>query len=156
MDARFLDQHPADSAIIDRLRAARRLPEQQDFRAWKAQLHRAYRAREPATYEWHLPDQRTLRVVTTPNPDGGVTYLFDDVTERLDLERRFDALIRVQGETLDNLSEAVALFGSDGRVRLFNPVFARMWRLDPAMLAQRPHIETLIAACQAFDRADEV
>ena len=41
-----------------------------------------------------------------PIPDGGVTYLFDDVTERLNLERRFDALIRVQRETLDNLSEA--------------------------------------------------
>ena len=69
-------------------------------------------------HEWHLPDGRTLRVVTTPNPEGGVTYLFDDVTERLDLERRFDALIRVQGETLDNLAEAVAVFGSDGRLRL--------------------------------------
>ena len=71
-----------------------------------------------------------MRVVTTPNPEGGVIYLFDDVTERLDLERRYDALIRVQGETLDNLTEAVAVFGSDGRLRLFNPVFARMWRLD--------------------------
>ena len=47
-----------------------------------------------------------MRVVTTPNPQGGVTYLFDDVTERLDLVRRYDALIRVQGETLDNLAEA--------------------------------------------------
>jgi PAS domain-containing protein len=56
IDGAFLDAHPADSAVIDRLRAARRLPEQQDFRAWKAQLHRAYRTREPATYEWHLPD----------------------------------------------------------------------------------------------------
>ena len=57
-------------------------------------------------------------------------YLFDDVTERLDLERRYDALIRVQGETLDNLTEAVAVFASDGRLRLYNPVFARMWRLS--------------------------
>ena len=76
-------------------------------------------------HEWHLPDGRTLRVVTTPNPEGGVTYLFDDVTERLNLERRFDALIRVQGETLDNLAEAVAVFGSDGRLRLSNPAFAQ-------------------------------
>jgi signal transduction histidine kinase len=155
IDAGFLDRHPADSAIIDRLRAARRLPEQQDFRVWKAQLHRAYRAREPATYEWHLPDQRTLRVVTTPNPDGGVTYLFDDVTERLNLERRFDALIRVQGETLDNLTEAVALFGSDGRVRLYNPVFERMWQLSPAMLDEHPHIESIIEQCRVFHRDHE-
>ena len=155
IDAGFLDQHPADSAVIDRLRAARRLPEQQDFRAWKAQLHRAYRAREPATYEWHLPDQRTLRVVTTPNPDGGVTYLFDDVTERLNLERRFDALIRVQGETLDNLTEAVALFGSDGRVRLYNPVFEKMWQLPPDMLDAHPHIEAVIEQCRIFHRDHE-
>jgi signal transduction histidine kinase len=155
IDAGFLDRHPADSAVIDRLRAARRLPEQQDFRAWKAQLHRAYRAREFATYEWHLPDQRTLRVVTTPNPDGGVTYLFDDVTERLNLQRRFDALNRVQGETLDNLTEAVVLFGSDGRVRLYNPVFEKMWQLPSDMLDERPHIEAVIEQCRLFHRGHE-
>jgi signal transduction histidine kinase len=150
IDPGFLDETPTDSAVLDRLRAARRLPEQQDFRSWKAQLHEAYRATEPRESEWHLPDLRTLRVVTTPNPDGGVTYLFDDVTERLNLERRFDALIRVQRETLDNLSEAVAVFGSDGRVRLFNPVFAKMWGLAPDTLEQRPHIEAVIASCRAF------
>ena len=57
----------------------------------------------------------------TPNPEGGVTYLFDDVTERLDLERRYNALIRVQGETLDNLAEGVAVFGSDGRAAAVQP-----------------------------------
>ena len=101
---------------------------------------------------WHLPDGRTLRVVTTPNPEGGVTYLFDDVTERLDLERRFDALIRVQGETLDNLAEAVAVFASDGRLRLHNPAFAQMWKLDPDALQERPHIEAVIGWCRAARR----
>ena len=76
-----------------------------DFRAWKAKLHEAYRAVEPAKDTWYLPDGRALSVVTTPNPEGGVTYLFDDVTESLDLARRFDRLIRVQRETLDNLAE---------------------------------------------------
>ena len=118
LDAGFLDQAPTDSAVLDQLRAARKLPDDQDFRQWKAALHEAYRAIEPKSDVWHLPSGRTMRVVTTPNPEGGVIYLFDDVTERLDLERRFDALIRVQGETLDNLAEAVAVFGSDGRLRL--------------------------------------
>jgi len=145
LDPAFLDQAPSDTAILDRLRAARRLPEQQDFRQWRTQLHEAYQALEAKQYEWHLPDGRTLRVVTTPNPEGGVTYLFDDVTERLDLERRFDALIRVQGETLDNLGEAVAVFASDGRLRLSNPAFARMWRFEASELAERPHIEAVVA-----------
>jgi signal transduction histidine kinase len=148
LDANFLDQEPSDSAVLDQLRAARKLPEQQDFREWKSELHEAYRATEAREYMWHLPDGRTLRVVTTLNPEGGVTYLFDNVTERLDLERRFDALIRVQGETLDNLTEAVAVFASDGRVRLHNPAFARMWKLSPQALAERPHIEAVTSWCQ--------
>jgi signal transduction histidine kinase len=143
LDAGFLDQGPTDSAVLDQLRAARKLPDEQDFRQWKSSLFDAYRAVEAKEHMWHLPDGRTMRVVTTPNPEGGVIYLFDDVTERLDLERRYDALIRVQGETLDNLTEAVAVFGSDGRLRLYNPVFARMWRLTPEMLSGRPHIEAV-------------
>jgi len=148
LSADFLDQQPSDSAVLDQLRAGRKLPEQADFRIWKSQLQAAYRALEPHQHLWHLPDRRTLRVITTPSPEGGVAYLFDDVTERLDLERRFDSLIRVQGETLDNLSEGVAVFGSDGRLRLFNPVFAGMWKLPPSALAERPHIEAVIAACR--------
>jgi signal transduction histidine kinase len=144
----FLDEGPTDSAVLDQLRAARKLPDESDFRQWKAALHEAYRVMEAKEQMWHLPDGRTLRVVTTPNPEGGVIYLFDDVTERLDLERRYDALIRVQGETLDNLTEGVAVFGSDGRLRLYNPVFARMWRLTPQMLATRPHIEAVSSASQ--------
>ncbi len=150
LNAAFLDQGPSDSAVLEELRATRKLPEERDFRQWKAQLHSAYRAMEAREHTWHLPDGRTLRVVTTPNPDGGVTYLFNDVTERLDLDRRFEELIRVQGETLDNLAEGVAVFGSDGRLRLANSAFARMWGLSPATLEERPHIETISASSRSL------
>jgi len=150
IDGGFLDQTPTDSAVLDRLRADHKLPEEQDFRQWKQQLYEAYRAVEPQEHMWHLPDGRALRVVTTPNPEGGVTYLYDDVTERLDLHRRYDALIKVQSETLDNLAEAVAVFGPDGRVRLHNPAFQRLWKLSPEALDQHPHVESVAAWCQAL------
>jgi signal transduction histidine kinase len=154
LDRVFLDGNPDDSSVLDRLRAARKLPEQPDFRAWKAKLHEAYRAVEPAKDTWYLPDSRAVSVVTTPNPEGGVTYLFDDVTESLDLARRFDGLIRVQRETLDNLAEAVAVFGSNGRAQLFNPAFAGMWKLSTEALREQPHIETVEAWCKPlFDDA---
>ncbi|WP_296525711.1 PAS domain-containing sensor histidine kinase [Rhodoplanes sp.] len=152
LDAEFLADGPSDSQVLDRLRAARRLPEQQDFRQWKLNLHKAYHSTASETSEWHLPDRRTLRVVTTPNPEGGVTYLFTDITERLELERRADALTRVQGETLDNLAEAVSVFGSDGRLRLFNPAFATSWKLTPDVLSLRPHIEQVIDLCRPLYR----
>jgi signal transduction histidine kinase len=154
LDRTFLDSNPDDSSVLDRLRAARKLPEQPDFRAWKAKLHEAYRAVETEKETWYLPDGRALSVVTTPNPEGGVTYLFDDVTESLELARRFDGLIRVQRETLDNLAEAVAVFGSNGRAQLFNPAFAKMWKLSPEALQEQPHIETVEVWCKPlFDDA---
>ncbi len=150
LDAGFLDQTPTDSAVLDTLRSQRKLPEEQDFRQWKQQLYEAYRAVEPKEHMWHLSDGRTLRVVTAPNPEGGVTYLYDDVTERLDMHRRYDALIKVQSETLDHLAEAVAVFGSDGRVRLHNPAFQRMWKLSTEALDQHPHVEAVTAWAQAM------
>ena len=150
LDASFLDQTPTDAAVLDVLRDRRKLPEEQNFRQWRQELYEAYRAVESREHTWHLPDGRTLRVITTPNPEGGVTYLYDDVTERLDMHRRYDALIRVQSETLDHLAEAVAVFGSDGRVRLHNPAFQRMWKLSHESLEQHPHIEAITAWCQAL------
>src|SRR6266702_2800688 len=148
LESSFLDGNPDDSSVLDRLRAARKLPEQSDFRAWKAKLHEAYRAIEPTKDTWYLPDGRAVSVVTTPNPEGGVTYLFDDVTESLELARRFDGLIRVQRETLDNLTEAVAVFGSNGRAQLFNPAFVRMWKLSSDAMRDEPHIQTVEGWCR--------
>ncbi len=154
LDRAFLDANPDDSSVLDKLRAARKLPEQPDFRAWKAKLHEAYRAVEAAKDTWYLPDGRALSVVTTPNPEGGVTYLFDDVTESLELARRFDGMIRVQRETLDSLAEGVAVFGSNGKAQLFNPAFVRMWKLSSDAMRDEPHIQTVEGWChQLFDDA---
>jgi signal transduction histidine kinase len=150
LEPAFLDQRPTDGEILDHLRAKRLLPEQADFRAWKAQQLSAYQAIEPKETVWHLPDGRALRVVTSPNPKGGVTYLYDDATQSFALASQVSALTHVQGETLDALKEGVAVFGANGRMKLFNPVFAEMWMFDPAKLRERPHIEEIDAVCRAL------
>ena len=147
LDQPFLESHPTDSEILDRLRAASRLPEEADYRGWKAAQLAAYQSPETSERIWHLPGRHMLRVVASPNPQGGVTYLFDDVTDRYKLESQFNALARVQDETLDSLREGVAVFGTDGRLKLSNPAFARLWRLDPDALAEKPHIDAVAALC---------
>ena len=101
----------------------------------------------PTEQVWYLPDGRTLRVVINPNPQGGVTYLFDDVTERFHLESKFNALTHVQSETLDTLKEGVAVFGTDGRLKFYNPAFASLWKIDAALLNDRPHIDRVASLC---------
>lgn len=144
LDAAFLDGRPSDGEILDRLRADRRLPEQADFWSWKASVLETYRAVESSETWWHLPNRRTLRVVANPSAQGGLTYLFDDVSDSMDLQSRVNALIQVQRETLDTLAEGVALFGQDGRLKLFNRAFADLWRLDRALLDGSPHIHAIV------------
>ena len=147
-DHGFIAQKPSDSEILDRLHTERQLPEQTDYRNWKEQWLEAYRALESHETIWHLPDGRTLRVVINPNHEGGVTYLFDDLTEKLNLESRFKSAMRVQTETVDTLTEAVAVFGTNGRLKLFNPSFSQIWTLPNDMLAHEPHIDDVIRAVQ--------
>jgi signal transduction histidine kinase len=148
LDAGFLESAPEEAAILDRLRAARKLPEQADYRSWRADLFSAYRSLEAREQWWHMPDGQTLRVIANPHPQGGATWVYENVTERLDLESRYNALVSVQGATLDHLAEGVAVFGSDGRIRLHNPSFAAVWHLDPAFLEKRPHVSEIVAACR--------
>jgi len=155
LDTAFLASRPTDSEVLDRLRAARKLPEQADFRAWKADFLAGYRSVEQQETWWHLPDRRTLRVVINPNPQGGVTYLFDDVSERFELASQVNSLTQVQGETLNTLKEGVAVFGSDGRLKLHNRAFADMWNLPPDMPAQSPHVDAIIKVCRLLAPQEE-
>ena len=148
LEETFLDQHPTEAEILDRLRSRRMLPEQANYRAWKeAHLARYQSPETPAPEIWYLPDRRALRVVVNANPQSGVTYLFDDVTERYHLESRFNAQSRVQTETLDTLKEGVAVFGSDGRLKLSNAAFSHLWRLEAQELADQPHIDRVAELC---------
>ncbi len=152
LDTAFLDSAPDHALLLDRLRSDGTLPEQPEWRRWKENLLSAYRSVEPDEHWWHLPDGRTLRVVANPQPKGGVTWLFENLTERFDLESRYNTAVRVQGETLDNLAEGVAVFGADGRLRLVNPAFASLWRLPLGVAEVGTHISVMRAACDVVSR----
>jgi signal transduction histidine kinase len=145
----WLETHPTDGEVLDRLREMRKLPEHRDYQAWKRSRLAAYDdTREPPPEEqWHLPSGNTLRVVAQPHPFGGLTYLYEDVTEKFALESSYNTLIGVQRATLDSLGEAVAVFGTDGRLRLHNAAFARLWQFEPSDLAGEPHVQKIAQAC---------
>ncbi len=150
LDPEWLQSQPLDGEVLDKLRELRHLPEQADYRAWKAKRLTHYGSTEAHEDWWHLPDGRTIHVIAEPRPDGGVAYLYDNVTEKFALESRYNALISAQSETLDNLQEGVAVFATDGRLRLFNKSFARIWKLDRRALSQSPHIEDIIGHCRVL------
>lgn len=151
LDPAFLEEMPDDSMVLDKLRAQRCLPEMADFRAFKAQLHEAYASVDPKQTLWHLADGRSLRVAISPNAQGGVTYLFDDVSEGYALASRFSSLENTQSETLDALAEAVAVFGVDGRLQLNNQAFQNLWRFSDSDLADKPPVDAIRRLCRTIE-----
>jgi signal transduction histidine kinase len=153
----WLDAHPTEGEILDRLRELRRLPEQPDFRAWRQQRLKMFERLDDYPEElWHLPGGKTLRVVTQPHPFGGLIFLYEDVTDQLRLESSYNTLIKVQKATLDTLQEGVAVFGPDGRLKLYNAAFTRIWRLEASELKGEPHLKRIAEICASKFGQDRV
>ncbi|MEM6616992.1 MAG: PAS-domain containing protein [Pseudomonadota bacterium] len=140
----------AHAQILDVLHDAQTLPTVSDYRAWKARALEGYGQTDTLTDTWRLPDGRTLFVVNEPTADGGVTCIVEDQTERLTLETEFKSFVRVQRETLENMTEAVAVFKSDGKLDFSNPAFAQLWGLSDEILELRPHIQRFADMCNSL------
>lgn len=150
-DETFLANKPTMGEILEDLRTRRRAPEQADFQRYKKDRLGLFTSLlEPREDLMHLPDGTSLRILAVPHPFGGIMFVHEDVTDKLALESSYNTLIAVQRETLDNLAEGIAVFGSDGKVQLYNPAFARIWKLSPDFLETKPHVADLLEKMKAL------
>lgn len=146
MEPEWLEYKPTMGEVLERMREKHRLPEQRDFPEWKRRhLGWFTTALEPLEETWVLPDETVLRVIAQPHPIGGLLLAFEDYTEELSLRSTRDTLIKVQAATLNNLYEAVAVFGPSGRLELHNTRFATLWQCPPDLLSEQPHVDRLAA-----------
>ncbi|MCC7035803.1 MAG: PAS-domain containing protein, partial [Alphaproteobacteria bacterium] len=151
MSGTWLDSKPKIIDIIEKMRELRRLPEQADYKQFKqAWVNKFTSLLEPFEEMQYLPDGTVQRMVVVPRPMGGLLLTVEDVTSRLQLETSYNTLIAVQEETMDNLAEGIAVFGEDGRLRLSNQSFARIWNIPLSDLSGTPHIAQLIDRTKAF------
>lgn len=150
LDEAWLNQRPSHGEILDRLRERRLIPDQANYQGWKTAQLAAYQSldKEAAEDTWPLPDERILRVVRVRHPLGGQLLVFDDKTQEIALETRYNTLIQVQRATLDRLNEGVAVFGSDGRLKLHNAAFETMWGVPAGELAPGEPFDRLVERCR--------
>ncbi|PTT73172.1 two-component sensor histidine kinase, partial [Pseudomonas sp. HMWF010] len=73
--------------------------------------------------------------------------LYSDITGELRLKAQYNALIQVQQATLDKLNDAVAVFGSDGRLRLHNEAFETFWNVSALALEAAVDFEGVVDLC---------
>lgn len=147
----WLNTKPKLGEVMEKLREERKLPEQADFRRFKQSWLDMFTSLiDPYEEMLYLPDGSALRMLVVAQSAGGLMMTFEDVTSRLELESSYNTLIAVQKETLDNLAEAVAVFGGDGRLKLWNPSYGRLWGLHPEDLESEPHISRIVEKVKSF------
>ena len=140
----WLTERPPFNRVLDRMRENGKLPEVRDFPEWRAERESWFRAAEPAEENWLLADGTHLRILAQPVPDGGLLLIFEDRTEHAELASARDTLLRVRTATFDNLFEAIAVFTADGRVSIWNRLFAEIWGLSDDTLTKHPRMDELL------------
>lgn len=137
LEEKWLNSSPTYGEILEKLREKRMLPEQADFAKFRTQQMNLFKDLIDTKDEFfYLPDGKALRVIVIPHALGGLLFAYEDMTDRFAMESSYNTLIEVQKETLDNLSEGIAVFGRDGSLKLYNPAYARMWPDEEKLLNQ--------------------
>ena len=149
LDQERLADNPPFERVLDQMREARRLPENRDFPAWRAERRDWFLSPDPREENWLLADGTHLRVYGQPLPDGGLLLIFEDRTEQVQLSSARDTLLRVRTATFDNLFESIGVFSSDGRLHLWNSRFRSIWEVPEDLLAKHPRIDELMRAVQS-------
>lgn len=145
LDNAFLQERPSYLEVMDKQRELRRLPEQADFSAYKTKRLALFtNLIEPQEELVQLPDETMLRTLIAPHSTGGLFLMFEDVTDKVVLERARNTQTAVQKATLDNLYEGVAVFGADARLKLYNAEFGAIWGLSLDFLEEDLHISKIV------------
>jgi hypothetical protein len=148
LEPAWLAEGPSHAELLDRLRQRRRLPETANYAEFKGRELSHYESLQQGPEElWNLPDGKTLKVVRQAHPMGGILIIYSDITGELRLKAQYKALVQVHQATLDKLNDAVAVFASDGRLRLHNEAFERFWHVTPTQLTDAGDFEGVAELC---------
>ncbi len=146
LDDRWLVTGPTYSQILEKLREKRKLPEQVDFQRFKNEQIKLFTDLISTHNDFfYLPDGRYLRVIVIQHALGGLLFSYEDMTDRLELERSFKTLSAVQKETIDNLNEGITVFSENGKLELSNPKFLQMWKQEKDFVHSKPHVSELLS-----------
>ena len=124
----FLAARPSWSDLIARLHANHRVAEVANLAAWRdEERHRLAALTRRVEERQYLPDGTTYKRTASPLKGGGFVLAYEDMTPRIAAERAVNEAVLVQRQTLDHLAEALAVFGSDGRLKFANTAFRTLW-----------------------------
>lgn len=150
LETDFLEKNPTYLQFLETVREHKILPPTPDFKAYKEdELSIFNNLLEPKEDLLHLSDERTIRRLRAPHPNG-VIFAYEDVSDRLATMRRLNDLTSMQQNILDNLTDSVVIFGANQRLKFYNKAYLKLWSIDFVKLQDEPKLEQIIAYQKLF------
>ena len=144
LDAGWLASKPNYSVFWDKLRESEQLPEVKNYKEFKDNIiNLLIQLTETKSEFMHLPNGQSIRFSLIPSGKNTIV-MFDNVTDVLNVERSYNELMSVYKTTISQLKHSVAIFGQDGRIKLYNPTFTKFSKLGDDFLSSFPHVSDLL------------
>jgi len=142
----YLDEQPTFVSFLECLRDNRLLPEKTNFPEFRAHIIGLAVSDTVSIEEWHLPDGSTFTLKFAPLDAERHLFIVEDLSPRLTTERAFNEFVKIHQMTLDHLQEGIAVFESNGFLRLYNPAFALIWKISEDSLTNNLHMTDFLDA----------
>ena len=86
----------------------------------------------------YLPDGHIYKRTMTPYPLGGVVMTFDDVSDKISLERLYNTQLANQQSILNQFPDALLVFDEEGRLKLGNSAYENLFQTTVDFLKSEP------------------
>ncbi|MEE9453316.1 MAG: PAS-domain containing protein [Paracoccaceae bacterium] len=129
LDPTWLAMRPTMASVLEKLRDNQHLPEQLNFLEWRRLLTDMESAAQNQGYsdQWNLPNGRILQVSGQPHSQGAATFLFQDITAQITVERRQHAEMVLNQAVLDHVSDALVIITPAGNIGFANAELDRLF-----------------------------
>lgn len=150
IDADFLNKNPSYPQFLEMIREHKMLPPTPNFKTYRDEETSVFgNLWETKEDLLHLPDGRTIRRFRSPHPNG-VIFAFEDVSDRLATMRRLTELTDMQKSLLDNLNDAVVIFGTNQRLKAYNMAYLDLWSVNIDKMQDEPKLDKVISQQKLF------
>ena len=135
----WLVRAPSYAGILEKLREKRLLPEEGNFLKFKHKELEKFSTLSSLQEDiMYLPDGHIYKRTMTPYPLGGVVMTFDDVSDKISLERLYNTQLANQQSILNQFSQALLVFNEEGRLKLWNSAYEHLFNTTSDFLKSEP------------------
>lgn len=164
LPADFLSMRPSLLSVLDAMRERNLLPEPKDYQGWRRQILDMEKAASSGMFQenWALADGQTFRVTGRPHPNGALALMIEDISTEMQRTRRYRSDLELGHSVIDQMAEAIVVFGQTGQLMWSNTAYSQLWGHDPnATLAEASirnlgdHWKSLSAPNKIWTEIDE-